>query len=563
MPYHAINNMAMRVWRAKGLESVTTTANGFILFRFKNQANLQGVLEQGPWLFVGKHLILQKWDPRFQFDAGQIKTLPVWIRLKGLPLPLWTTKGLSLVASMVGKPLSCDEATHKCSRLEYARICVEIDAEMAYVHKFEVVTPLSTQAITIHVEYEWKPARCNTCHVFGHSCGEKTVKDPTAVMVAAEETPPQTMQNLGHADGATADGADANKQPGGKADARSDKGKQIAHVQTCTEIGGDVAGKTDTATSKSISLSNKMATNRIGIENRTDTFPSQVSTNEDTGESSHAIDKPPDHADDDSPSPSLKAAKKKKGGKHKKAVNGQLVSVTFFSINFMFKVESWNIRGLNSPKKQKTVHAWTTKNKLDIIGLLEVKISSENMEAVQKGLMLSNWNHVSNDEGASTGRILVSWNAKKCSLICVHKSQQWITCEVKRNGNPDPWRVTFVYGHNTPTERAPLWSYIMGNSQSFSAAPWLVLGDFNAVIQRSDGHGGSIAWHKHHTEFGSCITNAELMQIAYTGLRHTWHNGRENALELQGFPYGLVKGGKNLYGLKLGREGWLSHGLLS
>ncbi|KAJ6742878.1 GLYCINE-RICH CELL WALL STRUCTURAL PROTEIN 1.8-LIKE [Salix viminalis] len=116
MPYQAINNMAMRVWRAKGLESVATTANGFILFRFKNQANLQ----------------------------GQIKILPVWIRLKGLPLPLWTTKGLSLVASMVGKPLSCDEATHKCSRLEYARICVEIDADMAYVHKFEVVTPLST-----------------------------------------------------------------------------------------------------------------------------------------------------------------------------------------------------------------------------------------------------------------------------------------------------------------------------------------------------------------------------------------------------------------------------------
>lgn len=323
MPYHAINNMAMRVWRAKGLESVATTANGFILFRFKNQANLQGVLEQGPWLFGGKHLILQKWDPRFQFDAGQIKTLPVWIRLKGLPLPLWTTKGLSLVASMVGKPLSCDEATHKCSRLEYARICVEIDAEMAYVHKFEVVTPLSTQPITIHVEYEWKPARCNTCHVFGHSCGEKTVKDLTVVMAAAEETPPQTMQNLDHADEATADGADANKKAGGKADTRPDKGKQIAHVPTCTETGGEVAGKADMAKSKSISLSNKMAINGIGIEKQTDTCPSQVSTNEETGESSHAIDKPPDHADDDSPSPSLTTAKKKKGGKHKKAVNRQ------------------------------------------------------------------------------------------------------------------------------------------------------------------------------------------------------------------------------------------------
>uniref|UniRef100_A0A6N2MR19 DUF4283 domain-containing protein n=1 Tax=Salix viminalis TaxID=40686 RepID=A0A6N2MR19_SALVM len=132
--------MAMRVWRAKGLESVATTANGFILFRFKNQANLQA------WL---------------------------------------------------GKPLSCDEATHKCSRLD----------ERSYG---------------------------------GHGGG------------GGDSTTDHAKPN--HADGATTDGADANKQlGGGKADARPDKGKQIAHVQTCTETSGEVAGKADTAKSKSIS----------------------------------------------------------------------------------------------------------------------------------------------------------------------------------------------------------------------------------------------------------------------------------------------------------------------
>ncbi|KAJ6287617.1 hypothetical protein OIU78_001704 [Salix suchowensis] len=34
-PYHAINSMAMRVWKDKGLEAVITTANGFNLFRFE------------------------------------------------------------------------------------------------------------------------------------------------------------------------------------------------------------------------------------------------------------------------------------------------------------------------------------------------------------------------------------------------------------------------------------------------------------------------------------------------------------------------------------------------
>ncbi|KAJ6422489.1 hypothetical protein OIU84_027449 [Salix udensis] len=311
MPYHAINNMGMRVWRTKGLESVTTTANGFILFRFKSQENLQGVLEQGPWLFGGKHLILQQWNPRFQFDASQIKTLPVWIRLRGLPLPLWTTKGLSLVDSMVGKPLSCDEATHRCSRLEYARICVEIDAEMAYVHKFEVVTPLSLQPITIHVDYEWKPARCNTCKVFGHSCGETVEKARLATMLAADKTPTQAMQNLGHNEE-----ADANKKPESKDETRPDKGKQIAHVTTSIEPGGTEVDKTDMPRSKSVGQNGKMTKNLIYVDIRTDTFPCQASTNEGTGESSYANT-------EDSPSASLKTAKKKKGGKNKKAENRQ------------------------------------------------------------------------------------------------------------------------------------------------------------------------------------------------------------------------------------------------
>ncbi|KAJ6390951.1 hypothetical protein OIU77_025040 [Salix suchowensis] len=115
MSYHTINTIANRVLKKKGLENVMTTANGFILFRFQHEEQLHSVLEQGPWVFRGKHLILQQWHPRFQFDANKIAKLPVWVRLKGLPLPLWSVKGLSLAASMVSKPLSCDQQTHGCT----------------------------------------------------------------------------------------------------------------------------------------------------------------------------------------------------------------------------------------------------------------------------------------------------------------------------------------------------------------------------------------------------------------------------------------------------------------
>jgi hypothetical protein len=81
---------------------------------------MQIVLERGSLMFGGKTIVLQQWHPSFQFDKNKISKLPVWIRLYGLSFPLWSKKGLSLVASMVGHPLSSDEQTYRCTRLEYA-----------------------------------------------------------------------------------------------------------------------------------------------------------------------------------------------------------------------------------------------------------------------------------------------------------------------------------------------------------------------------------------------------------------------------------------------------------
>ncbi|KAJ6938058.1 hypothetical protein NC651_004679 [Populus alba x Populus x berolinensis] len=190
MPFHAVNSIASRAWRSYGLENVMTTSNGFIIFRFNTEDAMHAVLEKGPWMFGGKNIILQQWHPRFQFDKNKISTIPVWIRLHGLPFPLWSKQGLSLAASMVGRPLSCDELTYGCTRLEYARLCVEVDASLPFVHNFDIESPLSNTPITVTVEYEWKPQRCEKCKVFGHSC--------VALLHNIKETIAATNDSLQH-----------------------------------------------------------------------------------------------------------------------------------------------------------------------------------------------------------------------------------------------------------------------------------------------------------------------------------------------------------------------------
>jgi len=114
------NTIASRVWRQCGLENVSTTSNGFMIFQFTTAAEMHTVLEKGPWMFGGKNIVLQQWHPRFQFDKNNISTLPIWVRLHDFPFPLWSKSRLSMATSMVGRPLSCDESTYTCTRLDYA-----------------------------------------------------------------------------------------------------------------------------------------------------------------------------------------------------------------------------------------------------------------------------------------------------------------------------------------------------------------------------------------------------------------------------------------------------------
>ncbi|KAJ6425713.1 hypothetical protein OIU84_026316 [Salix udensis] len=179
MSHRMVNTIASRVWRSCGLENVTTMSNGFMLFRFKTEAEMQDVMERGPWLFSGKAIVLQQWHSGFKFDKNKISKLPVWIRLHGLPFPLWSQEGLSLAASMVGRLLSCDAHTYNCQMLEYARLCVEIDATLPKVTSFEVVSPLSFEPITVEVEYEWLPSHCASCKTYGHSCKRSNKPAPT------------------------------------------------------------------------------------------------------------------------------------------------------------------------------------------------------------------------------------------------------------------------------------------------------------------------------------------------------------------------------------------------
>ncbi|KAK4381317.1 hypothetical protein Sango_2979400 [Sesamum angolense] len=88
---------------------------------------MEEVIEGGPWLHLGQPIVLQKWEPGMVLRKLKHTEVPVWIKLRHLPVELWTTEGLSTLASGIGRPLYPDAITRACTRLDFARVCVMLN----------------------------------------------------------------------------------------------------------------------------------------------------------------------------------------------------------------------------------------------------------------------------------------------------------------------------------------------------------------------------------------------------------------------------------------------------
>ncbi|KAL2224793.1 UNVERIFIED_CONTAM: hypothetical protein Sindi_3034800, partial [Sesamum indicum] len=196
--YHHLKEFAHSVWPA--LREVIATANGFFFFQFKTEIDMEEVIEGGPWLFQGQPIVLQKWEPGMAMRKLKHTQVPVWIKLRHLPLEFWTTEGLSTVASGVGKPLYPDAITRACTRLDFARVCVMIDVTQKLEKHIIIMTPDEDGGETpckVDIEYEWLPPKCTGCMTLGHSekeCSltkpQKQTKPPVKVYVPKVNVPP-------------------------------------------------------------------------------------------------------------------------------------------------------------------------------------------------------------------------------------------------------------------------------------------------------------------------------------------------------------------------------------
>lgn len=158
--------MVNGLWGKKSKVTVSVKEKLYI-FQFAEKSNMEWVLESEPWHVDKSYLVLRKWSVELTPEHLSLKKLPVWVRLHHIPLAYYHNEGINYIASGVGRPLYMDRATANCTRLDFAKVCVEIDASNPMPDKLRLEVG-DDQVVEIKVEAPWLPEHCWECGVFGH-----------------------------------------------------------------------------------------------------------------------------------------------------------------------------------------------------------------------------------------------------------------------------------------------------------------------------------------------------------------------------------------------------------
>jgi exonuclease III len=194
------------------------------------------------------------------------------------------------------------------------------------------------------------------------------------------------------------------------------------------------------------------------------------------------------------------------------------------------KILAWNCRGLACAPTIHTLRALIRQHRPDVLFLSETKVLSSRFWISLSRLGFVSWLEV--PPVGRSGGLFVTWKFG-FTLDPVRLDQNHISCMVVSDPPLCSWLISCVYAPHTVHNRFALWSNLseLGNSVN---GPWLLLGDFNAILSAADKCGGRSFGNASHLDFVDFVNTNALVDLGFVGNNFTWsnhQNGRANIRE--------------------------------
>lgn len=188
---------------------------------------------------------------------------------------------------------------------------------------------------------------------------------------------------------------------------------------------------------------------------------------------------------------------------------------------------NWNIRGLNSHKKQQILHDLLIKEHIDIVMIQESKKDNFSNRCLRK---LSNridiWHWV--PSRGRSGGILFGGDSNKIKLLSWEAHRFCLDIHFENKLDSTLWHLTTVYGPVDRTIKPQLWEEL-DTIRNNCTDMWVLCGDFNAIRNRKEKSGQQFDLRSSRM-FNNFVGRHDLLEHKLPNRRFTWSNGLKFAL---------------------------------
>lgn len=101
-----------------------------------------------------------------------------------------------------------------------------------------------------------------------------------------------------------------------------------------------------------------------------------------------------------------------------------------------------------------------------------------------------------------SGGLLLLWNGSLYAISVIDHGPHFIHCCFNNNVNGDEWFMTFLYMFPQKEKQPALWDHLL-SLQPPNGKPWMIMGDFNCMLNLNDKVGGIRASNRYLINFQS------------------------------------------------------------
>jgi hypothetical protein len=155
--------------------SFKAIGENLFVFQFSCLGDWRKVMEEGPWLFRGNVVLLEKYDGVTKPSTVKFKKLAIWARVYDLPTCFRNEKIGHQLGDKIGDTLWVEPDNDVKGWRDYLRIRVNMDIDKPLTRIIFVSFGKEEKREVFRVKYEKLPKFCAICGLIGHTkfeCGD-------------------------------------------------------------------------------------------------------------------------------------------------------------------------------------------------------------------------------------------------------------------------------------------------------------------------------------------------------------------------------------------------------